>query len=265
MVNRILVNWAKAIAAYEYKLISRNSPFDKFVTEGRDSTRLSAAAKRGARLFVGKAACVDCHAGPQLTDELFHDIGVPQTGTAVPRTTDCPQGNTACDCSPDSAGPCAPWGAWDGLKKLRGKPAAGKADPTNIWLRTATNPNWSGDPGDSSRQMYVNLPTADDFDRLKGAWRTPSLRNVALTAPYMHDGRYASLKDVIWHYNNGAATAGPEQVGVIAPQIKPLLLTESEQDDLIAFLETLTGEPLPDDLRQQPPLPPVGGWPAPGP
>ena len=80
MVTRILVNWAKAIAAYEYTLISVDSHFDEFVAAGARLHAISAAAKRGARLFVGKAACVDCHAGPQLTDELFHDIGVPQTG-----------------------------------------------------------------------------------------------------------------------------------------------------------------------------------------
>ena len=91
IVNRVLANWGKAIAAYEYQLISVDSPFDQFVSAGPGLGRRSpAAAKRGARLFVGKAACIDCHSGPQLTDEQFHNIGVPQTGLAVPTTSLCP-------------------------------------------------------------------------------------------------------------------------------------------------------------------------------
>ena len=120
LVNSLLVIWAKAIAAYEYTLNSVDSPFDRFVRAGSSSDLISAAAQRGARLFVGKAACVDCHSGPQLTDEQFHNIGIPQTGLAVPTTTDCPEGNRDCDCSAAPADrPCAPWGAYDGLTKLR--------------------------------------------------------------------------------------------------------------------------------------------------
>jgi len=243
LVTRVLVNWAKAIAAYEYKLISRDSPFDRFVAEGPGSTEISAAAQRGARLFVGKAACVDCHSGPQLTDELFHNVGVPQTGIAVPTTGDCPKDNAACDCSDSSAGPCAPWGAWDGLTKLK----------SSKWLRTG---EWSGDRTDQSRASSVLPASTYPPDALKGAWRTPSLRNVALTAPYMHDGRYATLQDVVWHYNSGAQGAGPEQVGALAPQIRPLLLTDAEQADLVAFLESLTGAPLDPRLIESPALPP---------
>ena len=92
MVTRILVNWAKAIAAYEYKLNSLDSDFDKFVAEGPGSGLISAAAKRGARLFVGKGGCVDCHLGPQFTDDQFHNIGVPQAGLTVPLTRRLPDG-----------------------------------------------------------------------------------------------------------------------------------------------------------------------------
>lgn len=246
MVTRVLVNWAKAIAAWEYKLISRDSPFDKFVTEGPSSTAISPAAQRGARLFVGKAACVDCHSGPQLTDELFHNVGVPQTGLTVPTIADCLEKDAGCDCSTNKTQSCPPWGAWDGLNKLK----------TTKWPRT--DPVW-GNKDDSSRASYV-LPT-DKYppELLKGAWRTPSLRNVALTAPYMHDGRYKTLEDVVWHYNSGGRLAGPEQVGALAPQIRPLLLTDAEQADLVAFLESLTGAPLDPDMIREPALPPPEG------
>jgi cytochrome c peroxidase len=252
-VTTLLVFWAKAIAAYEYQLVSVQSDFDKFVAAGPDSDAIPAAAQRGARLFVGKAACIDCHAGPQLTDEQFHDIGIPQTGLAVPRTSDCPASNNpaaaACDCFSSTALKCAPWGAYDGLRRLQ---ATDSSSPIfNKWLRTRT---WSDNTTDTSRAAYLSL----SLDGLKGAWRTPSLRNVALTAPYMHDGRYATLQDVIWHYNTGGTQAGPEQVGVLASEIKPLMLTDGEQADLLAFLETLTSAPLDSALVQPPTLPASG-------
>jgi cytochrome c peroxidase len=267
MITRILVNWAKAIAAYEYQLISNDSDFDRYVRKGPDSNVISPAAQRGARLFVGKAACVDCHSGQQLTDELFHDIGVPQAGQAVPTLADCPAtvvppndpARADCDCVSPSALKCAPWGAYDGLRRLRNSTAV-DSPIRNRWRRTGDpldpNNHWSDDESDTSRAYYVDLPLTET---LKGAWRTPSLRNVALTAPYMHDGRYATLQEVIWHYNSGGQTAGPEQVGDLAPQIRPLMLTDGEQADLLAFLESLTGAPLPDELTRKPVLPGLTG------
>lgn len=239
-VTTLLQIWAKTIAAYEYKLVSGPSDFDKFVSAGPTSDAIPKNAQNGARLFVGKGSCIDCHTGPQLTDELFHDIGVPQTGVAVPKTTDCPASSnpatSPCDCFSPDALKCAPWGAGDGLRRLQATETMSAI--YNKWLRTRT---WSDDTSDTSRAAYVGM----SLDGLQGAWRTPSLRNVALTAPYMHDGRYATLQDVLWHYNTGAQSAGPEQVGTLAPEIKPMFLTDGEQEDLIAFLETLTG-PLPD-------------------
>src|SRR5690606_11069544 len=72
----------KAIAAYERLLISDDAPFDRFVAG--DESAISAAAKRGLRLFIGKAACVDCHSGPTFTDNEFYNTGVPQEGPNVP-------------------------------------------------------------------------------------------------------------------------------------------------------------------------------------
>jgi len=231
-VNRVLVNWGKAIAAYEYQLVSIDSPFDQFVTAGKESTVISGAAKRGARLFVGKAACIDCHNGPQLTDEQFHNVGVPQTGVAVPTTSLCPTNadDSVCDCV---EGPrCDPWGAREGLRRLQTDMRL------KTWLRTGA---FSDDASDSSRAAYYELPLTDAH---KGAWRTPSLRNVAMTAPYMHDGALATLEDVVWHYNTGGRAATGERVGVPAAQLKPIGLSAAESADLVAFLESLTGAPV---------------------
>ena len=243
-VNRILVNWGKAIAAYEYQLVSRNSPFDLFVAKGRESNEISEAAKRGARLFVGKGACVDCHSGPLLTDEQFHNIGVAQIGLAVPTTSDCPEGGP-CDCvtppptlncaDAGTLPTCAPAGARVGLARLQ----------CSTWSRTSKY----SDAPDESRSAYLNIPLNNE---LVGQWRTPSLRDVALTAPYMHDGSLATLEDVIWHYNTGGAAESGERIGVPAAELKPLDLTDDEVADLVAFLETLTGAPLNPDLIAAP-------------
>ena len=243
-VNRILVNWGKAIAAYEYRLVSRNSPFDLFVAKGRESDEISEAAKRGARLFVGKGACVDCHSGPLLTDEQFHNIGVAQIGLAVPTTSDCPEGGP-CDCvtppptlncaDAGTLPTCAPAGARVGLARLQ----------CSTWSRTSKY----SDAPDESRSAYLDIPLNNE---LVGQWRTPSLRDVALTAPYMHDGSLATLEDVIWHYNTGGAAESGERIGVPAAELKPLDLTDDEVADLVAFLETLTGAPLNPDLIAAP-------------
>jgi cytochrome c peroxidase len=80
-------------------------------------------------------------------------------------------------------------------------------------------------------------------DSTVGQWRTPSLRDVAITGPYMHDGVYDNLRDVIVHYNKGGVhSLGGETLGTIDEKIKVLNLTDPEIDDLVAFLETLTGQ-----------------------
>ena len=78
-------------------------------------------------------------------------------------------------------------------------------------------------------------------DELVGAWKTPGLRDVAMTGPYMHQGMYSSLREVVEHYNKGGIiTAGGETLGTIDAKIKLLNLSELEITDLVAFLETLT-------------------------
>jgi cytochrome c peroxidase len=260
VVNRVFVNFGKAIAAYEYTLVSRDAPFDRFVRDGPGSGWISPAAERGAMLFVGKASCIDCHNTPLLSDGRFHDIGVPQAGDHVPTVEDCPPGSATCDCTPGhEAASCAPSGAWAGAKKL----VAGKFQ---------RHSSWSDDTSDGgapclSTEIAVEPSCGSEPDpTLKGAWRTPSLRDVALTAPYMHDGYYQTLNDVVWHYNMGgvagAATVfqlplcGAGDVGGacmdagapaphLAVEIKPLALSDEEVADLVAFLGTLTGAPVP--------------------
>jgi cytochrome c peroxidase len=247
-VTQILVNFGKAIGAYEGTLVLGASPFDRWATDlaagnGDSSTQISDQAKTGAKLFVGKAGCSDCHNTPLFSDDQFHNVGVGQIGEGVPKEEDCSAGGL-CDCAPVSAthpnGPknCLPWGAPDGIQKLQ----------ANGFRRDST---WSDDTTDvAPTAKYV---TADLSTIPRGAYRTPSLRNVSLTAPYMHDGSIATLADVVWHYNQ--AIADQDTPGAPAASYKPLYLSDDEQAALVAFLESLACDPPPADVLAAPTLP----------
>ncbi len=246
-VTRVLVNFGKAIDAYERTLITGPSSFDRWVADlqagnGDASTAISGEAKQGARLFVGKAGCSDCHNTPLFSDNLLHNVGIGQTGVAVPKESDCPAG-AVCDCAPVTdahpGGPknCIPWGARDGIDKLQ----------KNAYRRDST---WSDSPGDTSMAKYVTA-TLDTIS--KGAYRTPSLRNVALTGPYMHDGSLATLEDVVWHYDH--ATPDDNLPGEPAASFKPLYLSDAEEYALVEFMQSLTCDPPPADVLAPPVLP----------
>ena len=85
-----------------------------------------------------------------------------------------------------------------------------------------------------------------------GGYRTPSLRDVSLTAPYMHDGSIATLADVVWHYNQGISDENTP--GAAAASFRPLYLSTDEQAALVAFLESLASAP-PADVIAPPTLP----------
>jgi cytochrome c peroxidase len=240
-VTRAYTNVAKLIATYEYELQSRSSPFDQFVAAGATSNVISAGAKRGLRLFVGRASCVDCHDTALFTDNQFHDIGVPQVGQGVPTEADCPASTDAspvCDCVNGKS--CLPWGFYDGLAKLENKAKA-------PFRRDGEFSDSQPVAGDLYATTYAQ-PLAD-ADR--GAWRTPSLRDVALTAPYMHDGVYGTLADVVAHYDAGGGEGTPS--GRKTPELHPLLLSARDRADLVEFLGTLTGKPEHPQLHGPPP------------
>jgi cytochrome c peroxidase len=213
IVNRIFVNYGKALAAYTRKLVSRNAPFDRFVSQ-KDNA-ISASAQRGSKLFVGKAGCVQCHGGPHLSDGGFHNLGVPQTGDHVPATDD---------------------GRFNNAPQLL------------TAAFSAASTTWSDDPAaGAARQAGITNPMPDVT---KAAFRTPSLRGVADSAPYMHSGQLATLADVVAFYNDGggAAAAGSTK----SPAVVPLNLSANERLDLIAFLQTLGGDPVPAEWLESP-------------
>jgi cytochrome c peroxidase len=156
----------KAIASFQRTLISGNSPFDRFDWDGEEKA-ISKAAKRGKKLFFGKARCNLCHFGTNFSDENFHNIGI----------------------------------------------------------------GWGGEAFDV-RRYYVSHDKKDI-----GAFKTPPLREVSRTTPYMHDGRFVTLKQVVDHHNQGSV-----KNQFLDNQVIPLNLSESEKQDLVEMLRSLNGE-----------------------
>lgn len=190
-----------AIASYERVLVTGDSPFDRWYFGG-DADALSAAAQRGFDVFRGKGRCVACHTVAQdfalFSDGRFHNTGLGYYATM--HTADTEFDVTL---------------------------APGQVAHVESDLAQTTGMEFFRDLG----RYEVS---GDPDDRWK--YRTPTLRNVALTAPYMHDGSLATLRDVILFYDRGGV---PNEV--LDPLIVPLALSDEEIDDLVAFLESLTG------------------------
>jgi cytochrome c peroxidase len=194
---------AKAIAAFERSVVSGAAKNDYFeaampwfdwdpateddaetralgtkLLQAEETHRMSEAAERGRALYFGKASCSTCHVGFDLTDEMFHNIGI-------------------------------------GMD--RPEPDLGR---------------------------FVVTQVESD----KGAFKTPSLRNIALTAPYMHDGSLKTLLEVVEHYNKGGV---PNPW--LSDKIFPLKLTDQEKHDLVTFMEeALQGEITPVEVPRLP-------------
>ncbi len=202
--ERVLVDVAKALAAFVERLGTGRTPFDEFrdaLARGDQAMagRLPAPARRGLKIFVGKGNCSLCHFGPAFTNGEFHDVGVPFL--VAPGRVDA--------------------GRYAGIQRLR-------ADRFNL-----LGP-YSDDP---ARASAVKTRTVEPQQSNFGQFKTPGLRNVALTAPYMHDGRYATLRDVVRHYSD----LDMDRIHTHGEQLlRPLKLTDREIDDVVAFLETLT-------------------------
>lgn len=208
-INEIYVRFGKAIAAYERRLVSpafEPSAFDLFMATGDDHA-MSPAAIRGARLFVGRAGCNECHRGPTFSDFAFHNVGTPQAGPYVPATDT---------------------GRSHGIAMLM-------------------DGRFNRDSEFSDARQAQHIAALTPFDTTAalhptdGQFKTPTLRNVARTAPYMHDGAYATLWDVVDHYNFGGDTGN--YAGRKDPAISPLLLTDAELGDLVEFLRALDDGP----------------------
>jgi cytochrome c peroxidase len=189
----------QAMAAYERTLVAADSPFDRF-TAG-DAGAISNDAKRGFALFRGKARCSRCHtfsdALPFFTDFNYHNTGVAANHPNFGRLA-------------------------------REAFAVAETDRAKEVIDRLAQQNGGQELG----RILISYQVFDI-----GSYRTPSLRNVALTAPYFHDGSARTLADVVRFYNQGGkANLNREW------ELNSLDLTDAEQRDLVAFLESLTGK-----------------------
>jgi cytochrome c peroxidase len=200
-IQQIQANLGRAFETYPRMLVTRESPFEVYVRD-RNFDAISARAKNGLKLFIGKAACNDCHFGPSLTDNGYHNIGVPS-----------PVGATTPDLGrfPDLA--AAATNAFSGVGEFSDNREAGMA-----------------------KMAAINVMD----EKMTGAFKTPGLLNIADTGPYFHTGEAKTLEDVVQHYNRGGGEPGSFP-GVLDPRLLPLNLTTEEVGDLVEFLKTLTG------------------------
>lgn len=196
-----MLNVGMALAQYQRTLVAADSPFDRWYF-GKQKGALDALAIRGFGLFAGRARCSTCHTVgvdyALFTDNLLHNTGVGYADSMLTR-------------SPTLSVQLAP-------------------GVTAELDRDVVASVGQDKPNDLGRYEV----TLDPGDRWK--YRTSSLRNVALTAPYMHDGKFQTLMDVVTFYNQGG-----QANKLLSPLIQPLALTDVEQLSIVAFLKSLTG------------------------
>jgi len=190
-----------AVASYVATLRSGPTPLDAY--RAGETGALDPRQRRGLTLFEGRAGCAECHAGSELRDDRFHDIGLDGTGEAL------------------------------------GDPL--RAVTFRRFFRSFGTPDYRNlreDPG-------LFAITKESADRRR--FQTPGLRNVARTAPYMHDGSLATLEDVVAHYDAGGRR--PTAAGLAA-----LGLSDGEKKDLVAFLRGALASEVP--TVREPEVPP---------
>jgi len=201
--ERVAVDVAKALAAYQETLVSARTPFDEFrdALQRGDRTGIAAyplPAQRGLALFIGRGRCYVCHGGPSFSNGEFHDIGVP-------------------------------------FFVAKGKVDAGRF--AGIAALKASRYNLLGNfNDDATRASAISTRHVVQEHRHFGEFKVPSLRSLAATDPYMHNGSQRTLREVLRHYSEldeNRLHADGESILV------PLRLTPGETDDLLAFLDSL--------------------------
>ncbi len=197
----------KAIASFERTVISGDCSFDRFMYGG-DKTALSESAQRGLELYRGKARCQECHAISEkyaiFTDNKFHNLGV-GFKKIQPRLREI-------------------------VKEIRMAKQQGRELDESILTNTEVS---------ELGRFVVTMKTSD-----LGAFKTPTLRNIAVTAPYMHDGSMATLEEVMALYNKGG------EKNPFLGSVRVLNLTDEEIKDVIEFMKSLTSPEFMDLVKK---------------
>jgi cytochrome c peroxidase len=190
----------RAIASYERTLVSFDSPFDHFIAG--DKNAIDESAKRGWELFNTRARCNKCHALSEQTHDptFFIDKDFHNIGVGIIRHNVVALAVKA--------------------QRLVDSKDAKAIDDAAIQTEMSV--------------LGRYLVTKKEADI--ASFKTPTLRNVLITAPYFHDGSQATLWDVVDHYNKGDGTHNP----FLDPDIQPLALSETDIDDIVAFMASLT-------------------------
>jgi cytochrome c peroxidase len=201
----------KAIAAFERTQVFGNSPFDRYYYLS-DTSALTDQQVRGLDLFINQGRCVSCHLIEQtqalFTDNRFHNIGV-------------------------------------GINNIQADvPQLAHAFLEADYTLEEVDVQVLGDARTSELGRFAVDRRFNDL----GAFKTPTLRNIDLTPPYMHDGSIETLKEVVEHYNNGGVTNEGDPVNdFLSGGIRPLDLSDEQIDDLVAFMEALTSYELQEE------------------
>ena len=212
-----VVNIGQALESYQKTLVSANSNFDKWYY-GKDKNALSDEAKHGFELFIGKAGCVSCH---HINSEhaLFMDNKLHNTGVGY-------------------------------IASMKKEPDYVKVQIAPDVYVDVENKLIDAISGSIENDIGLYEISKKPADRWK--YKTPSLRNITLTPPYMHNGSLSSLEEVIEFYNQGGVPHS-----LLSPLVRPLHLGEKEKQALITFLENLTGDNI-DSLVRDAFTAPVG-------
>jgi cytochrome c peroxidase len=194
----------KALAAFERTIVSGNSPFDRWYFGGEENA-INESAKRGFEVFLKQGRCVSCHAIEQdhalFTDHKFHNIGVGINNITAR------------------------------VPELSSAFFIAKRNGADVDAEVLTDPDTSN---------LGRFAISDQISDM-GGFKTSTLRNIAVTAPYMHDGSISTLRLVVEHYNNGGVTNPGDPVNpYLSGGIRPLELSEQQITDLVSFMETLT-------------------------
>jgi cytochrome c peroxidase len=249
MESNFSLFWGLAIQLYEATLVSDDTRFDQFM-EG-SYLALTEQEQLGMDVFVNKGKCIDCHHGGELTGAATTLRSAAIEGLLVERMF-------MSDCDPaiyDS-----------GFYNLGVRPTVedrgrGGTDPWSNPLSFARQAKLVAAGGSAVDRAFIDpsaLPALpgtaalpDERDAVDGSFKVPTLRNVALTAPYFHNGGQATLEQVVDFYNRGGDRRGTQASNTsgFGPnasnadlQIQPLGLTAAEKAALVAFLGALTDE-----------------------